>query len=149
MVKAIHPVAGAVALAIISLFWLSTLVSELMLGDDMVVLVKTTIPYGFLVLIPAMAAAGGSGFRLARGRTGGLVGTKALRMKLIAANGLLILVPSALFLAARAATGSFDTAFYLVQILELAAGALNITLLALNMRDGLKMTAKRRVARMT
>ncbi len=149
MVKAIHPVAGAVALAIIALFWLSTLVSELMLGDDMVVLVKTTIPYGFLVLIPAMAAAGGTGFRLARGRNGGLVGTKARRMKLIAGNGLLILVPSAFFLAARAESGSFDTAFNLVQILELAAGALNITLLALNMRDGLKMTAKRRVARMT
>jgi len=149
MVKVIHPVAGALALATIALFWLSTLASELMLGDDMVVLVKTAIPYGFLVLIPAMAAAGGTGLRLARGRNGGLAGTKARRMKLIAANGLLILVPSALFLAARAASGNFDMTFYLVQILELAAGALNITLLALNMRDGLKMTAKRRVARMT
>jgi len=148
MVKAVHPVAGVLALAIIALFWLSTLVSELMLGADMVVLVKTTIPYGFLLLIPAMAAAGGTGFRLARGRDGGLIATKARRMKLIAANGLLILVPSAFFLAARAASGNFDWAFYLVQVLELAGGATNIVLLGMNMRDGLKMVAKRRVARM-
>ena len=38
--------------------------------------------------------------------------------------------------------GEFDTAFYAVQALELAAGATNIMLLGLNMRDGLKMTGR-------
>ncbi len=65
-------------------------------------------------------------------------------MPLIAANGLLILIPSALFLAHKAAAAEFDGAFYAVQALELTAGATNITLLGLNMRDGLKMKGRLR-----
>ncbi len=60
-------------------------------------------------------------------------------MPIIAANGILILIPSALFLASKADAREFDTAFYAVQTLELVAGAANIALLGLNMRDGLKM----------
>ena len=65
-------------------------------------------------------------------------------MPFIAANGLLVLIPSALFLALKARTGQFDLSFYLVQALELAAGATNLTLLGLNMRDGLKMKGRLR-----
>jgi hypothetical protein len=101
--------------------------------------VKTAIPWGFLLLIPALMAAGGSGFALAKGRRAGLVGAKIKRMPLIAANGILILIPSALFLATKVRAGEFDIVFYVVQALELTAGAANIALLGLNMRDGLKM----------
>jgi len=52
------------------------------------------------------------------------------------------LIPSALFLASKAKAAEFDTGFYAVQALELAAGAANITLLGLNMRDGLKMKGR-------
>ena len=107
--------------------------------------VKTTIPWGFLLLIPALAMAGGSGFSLAKGGKTGLVGAKAKRMPFIAGNGILILIPAALFLASKAGAGEFDSNFYLVQALELIAGATNIALLGLNMRDGLKLT--RRFAR--
>ncbi len=62
-------------------------------------------------------------------------------MPLIAANGVLVLIPSALFLAYKARAGEFDMTFYAVQALELVAGAANITLLGLNIRDGLKMKA--------
>ncbi|HXX85674.1 MAG TPA: hypothetical protein VEN29_17060, partial [Casimicrobiaceae bacterium] len=48
------------------------------------------------------------------------------------------------FLASKARAGEFDTAFYLVQALELAAGATNITLLSLNLRDGLKLMGRLR-----
>ena len=72
----------------------------------------------------------------------GLVGTKLKRMPIIAANGLLVLIPSALFLAAKAGAGEFDTAFYAVQAIELIAGAVNLVLLSMNMRDGLKMTGR-------
>jgi hypothetical protein len=68
-----------------------------------------------------------------------LIGAKFKRMPFIAANGILILIPSALFLAFKARAAEFDTVFYAVQALELVAGATNITLLGLNMRDGLKM----------
>jgi hypothetical protein len=41
--------------------------------------------------------------------------------------------------ASKARAAEFDTSFYAVEALELAAGAANIALLGLNMRDGLKM----------
>jgi hypothetical protein len=139
MSKIIHPVAGGIALLTIASFWLSTVLSELLASEATVAAVKSAIPWGFLILIPALAATGGSGFALAKGRRAGLVRAKAKRMPFIAANGILILVPAALFLAYKASHGEFDVAFYGVQGLELVAGAVNITLLGLNMRDGLKM----------
>ena len=113
----------------IATFWLSTALTELFSSQAIVTAVKTAIPWGFLLLIPALMAAGGSGFALAKGRRGGLVGAKSKRMPLIAANGILILVPSALFLASKARVAEFDTGFYAVQAFELAAGAVNIALL--------------------
>jgi hypothetical protein len=139
MIKIIHPVAGVLAILTIATFWLSTALSELFAPQAIVVAVKTAIPWGFLLLIPALAAAGASGFSLAKGARKGLFGTKIKRMPFIAANGILVLIPSALFLASKAQVGAFDESFYAVQVLELVAGAVNITLLGLNMRDGLKM----------
>jgi len=55
-------------------------------------------------------------------------------MPIIAANGLVGLIPSAFFLASKARAGPFDVAFYAVQALELVAGATNLTLLGLSMR---------------
>jgi len=144
MIKTIHPLAGALALVTIATFWLSTALAELFASEATVTIVKTAIPWGFLVLIPALMAAGGSGFTLAAKRRGGVIGTKIRRMPLIAANGILILIPSALFLASKASAGEFDTGFYATQALELAAGATNIALLGLNMRDGLKMKGRLR-----
>lgn len=144
MIKIVHPLAGAVALLAIATFWLSTGLSELFFSRAAVIAVKTAIPWGFLLLVPAIAMAGGSGFALAKGRRGGLVGNKAKRMPFVAANGLLVLVPSPLFLSFKANAGAFDSAFYAVQALELVAGAANITLLGLNMRDGLKLKGRLR-----
>jgi hypothetical protein len=144
MTKIIHPIAGAIALLTIATFWLSTAFSELFGSEATVVAVKTAIPWGFLILVPAMAAAGGTGFALAGKRRAGLVGVKVRRMPFIALNGVLILIPAALFLAIKAQAGEFDPVFYVVQALELAAGATNITLLGLNMRDGLKMKGRLR-----
>ena len=78
MVKIIHPAAGTVALLTIATFWLSTAFSELFAPQEVVVAVKTAIPWGFLLLIPALAAAGGSGFVLAKGRRAGLIGAKRI-----------------------------------------------------------------------
>ena len=139
MIKIIHPMAGTLALLTVATFWLSTAFVELFASQAAVIAVKTAIPWGFLLLIPALAAAGGSGFVLSKGRRVGLVGTKLKRMPIIAANGILVLIPSALFLASKARAAEFDTSFYAVQALELAAGAANITLFGLNLRDGLRM----------
>ena len=149
MLPTVHKTAAGLATATIATFWLSTVVSELFLGHSEIATVKTFILYGFLILIPSMAVAGGTGFRLAKGRRAGIPGTKSKRMPIIAANGILILIPSAFYLAVKAQAGEFDTAFYTVQAVELLAGATNLFLLGLNIRDGRRMTAgkRRRAAR--
>lgn len=146
MIKVVHPVAGALALATILSFWLSTLLSELFASTAVITIVKTMIPWGFLVLVPAMALAGMSGFRLGKTWRGPVVAQKRKRMPMIAANGIVVLIPAALYLASKAQAGQFDTSFYIVQVIELIAGAVNITLLGLNMRDGLRLSGKLRRA---
>ena len=143
MIKLVHPVAGAVALVTIITFWLSTVLSELFASQSTVVMVKSLIPWGFLILVPAMGIVGSTGFQLGRVWRGPVVDKKRSRMPYIAANGLLILIPAAIYLSYKAQAGAFDTWFYAVQALELVAGALNITLLGLNMRDGLRLKSRR------
>ena len=142
MVKIVHPAAGAVALVMILTFWLSTTLSELFANQSVVTMVKTAIPWGFLILVPAMMIVGASGFRLGKTWRGPLIAKKRARMPFIAVNGLLVLIPAALYLSFKAQAGAFDAGFYAVQVLELVAGALNITLLTLNMRDGLRLKGR-------
>jgi len=63
-------------------------------------------------------------------------------MAVIAGNGLLVLVPSALYLAALAARGDFGVGFYVVRALELITGATNLTVMTLNIHDGLRLTRR-------
>ena len=141
---AIHPLAGTLDQLIIAGFWLATVAAEIWGSAATVAAVKTAIPWGFLLLVPALAATGGSGMALAKGVRSGLAARKRRRMAAIALNGSLVLIPSALFLAARAGAGRFDTGFVLVQAIELVAGAVNLTLLCLNLRDGIRMARGRK-----
>lgn len=142
MKSKLHAVFGTVALLCISTFWLSTVVSEIFMDQASVAAVKSAVLSGMWLLVPSMVATGGSGFSLANGRGGRLVSVKALRMKVVAANGLLVLLPSAFVLALWANAGRFDGMFYALQAVELVAGALNFSLLVLNMRDGLKLSGR-------
>ncbi|GAA2886244.1 hypothetical protein GGQ99_004897 [Aminobacter niigataensis] len=138
----LHAAAGAVALLTITCFWIATAAAELTGSAETIAAVKAAILAGMVVLIPAMMVAGASGFSLGRGWKSPVVQQKKRRMRIVAANGLLVLLPSAYVLAGWAETGRFDAAFFAVQALELAAGAVNITLLSLNMRDGLALRRK-------
>jgi hypothetical protein len=138
----IHAFAGALALLTICIFWSATVITELFGDAAAIAAVKNGILAGMLVLMPSMAAAGASGFSLGKGWRSPAVVRKKQRMKIIAANGILILVSSAVFLASKAETGQFDAAFVAIQAVELVAGAVNITLLSLNMRDGLALRRK-------
>lgn len=146
MIARLHAFSGFTAMLLIAVFQIATIVSELTGDHALIVQVKTAIPWGFVALIPALAATGGSGFSLAKGRTAGLVGKKQARMKLIAANGLLVLVPAALFLAWKASHGVFDAWFYGVRAVEIVFGLANLALLGMNARDGFKMTRRKRAA---
>ena len=139
----LHAASGSVALLTISTFWTAALLSELALGPSGIAAVRTAILYALPVLVAALAVAGGSGGRLAGRSAAPIIRGKQRRMKLAAANGLLVLVPSAVFLAWKARHGAFDAAFATVQAVELVAGATNIVLLGLNMRAGMRMRARR------
>jgi hypothetical protein len=139
-----HAIAGLLSFACIAGFWSSTLVSELALSDAVVVAVKAGIVYAFALFIPLMILTGSTGFALGgTGRHSQLL-AKRHRMPLIALNGLLILVPSALFLNIKAGAGDFDHWFYGVQVVELLVGAANLFLMGLNIRDGMRLTGRLR-----
>ena len=143
MPKQVHFIAGLLATLTIATFFLSTVIVELFGSPEAVATVKALIVMpGLFILVPAIAATGGSGFFLSKSRQGRLVETKKRRMPFIAVNGLLVLIPCAIFLNRWASAGSFDSTFYLVQSLELLAGVVNLTLMGLNIRDGLKMTGR-------
>lgn len=145
MKHTIHLVAAVLATLSIATFFVSTVLVELLGSPDSIAMVKSLIVSpGLFILVPAIAITGGSGFVLSKGRKGRLVDNKKKRMPFIGMNGLLVLLPSAIFLDQWASAGSFDAKFYVVQGLELLAGAINLILMGMNMRDGLKMTGKLR-----
>ena len=145
MINKIHSVAAVVATLCIATFFTSSILVELFGSHETIATVKHLIVIpGLFILIPAIAVTGGTGFVLSKGRKGQLVEDKRRRMPFIAANGLLVLVPAAIFLDQWAGTGSFDTKFYIVQGVELLAGAANLSLMGLNMRDGLRMSDRSR-----
>ena len=144
----IHFVAAIAATLCIATFFTSSIVVELIGTDDAIAVVKRLIVFpGLFILVPAIAAAGGTGFLLARQRTGRLVEMKKKRMPFIGINGLFILLPAAIVLNIWASNGLFDTRFYLLQGLELLAGATNLTLMSMNIRDGLKLAGNLRKRR--
>ena len=147
--KTVHVIAGTIGFLTIAIFWFSTLTTELIGSHAAIASVKQCVLWGMVVLIPAMAVAGASGMSLGRGRAGHLVDAKKRRMPIIGLNGLLILVPSAVFLSVRAQAGTFDDRFYAVQAVELIAGAVNLLLMGLNIRDGLRLSGRLTRARLS
>jgi hypothetical protein len=145
MSRLAHLITGLLAPLCIATFFLSTILTELFGSHEAVAQLKSLIVSpGLWIMVPLMAAAGSSGMTLAKSRKGRLVDAKKKRMPFIAANGLLVLVPCAIVLNRWASAGSFDAAFYAVQAIELVAGALNLALMVLNARDGLRMTGRLR-----
>src|SRR5574340_225644 len=116
MPKKVHFIAGLLATLTIAAFFLSTVIVELLGTHEAVAAVKALIVMpGLVILVPAIAATGGSGFYLSKSRQGRLVDAKKKRMPFIAANGLLVLLPCAIVLNRWAAAGNFGSGFYLLQ----------------------------------
>lgn len=142
MIRILHPIAGIIGMATIATFWLSTVAVEAFGGPGAVLAVKTAILWGLLLLVPALAVTGATGLRMAGRSAHARIAAKRRRMPFIALNGLLVLIPCAVFLHARAAAGDFGNTFALVQGIELLAGAANLALMGLNLRDGLALTGR-------
>ncbi|MBK5960292.1 hypothetical protein CCR97_19110 [Rhodoplanes elegans] len=149
----VHGLAGTAAFLTILTFWTTTVWSELLADLGTVAAVKQAIAWALLLLVPILAVTGLSGFRLAGGAafrsnatawsTTPAIRAKQRRMPVIAANGVLILVPCAVTLAVLSARGDFGPTFQAVQALELLAGPVNLALIGLNIRDGLQLAGRR------
>lgn len=138
----VHAIAGTCAFACILTFWCSTVISELFLSLAAVTAVKQGIALAVIVLVVALATTGASGFSLAAGRVSEIVASKKKRMPWIAAIGLLLMLPAALYLAYKASLGEFDTAFYVVQAAELIGGVIQMVLIGSSLRDGLRLSRR-------
>ena len=135
----VHLAAAVGAVAIIGTFLTSSAVTELIGTPAEVRLLRHGVLLGLPLLIGCLATAALTGRRLAGRSRAPVVRRKQRRMQLIAAAGLVVLVPCAVVLNYRALSA--------LEIIELAAGGLNLALLALNFRDGLALARRRRAAR--
>lgn len=143
VLRRIHPVAGLLATATILTFWTSTTGALLFASPEAIVTVKHAIPWGLILLIPALATTGATGFFLGRGSRNPQILAKQRRMAFIAATGLGVLVPCVLYLTTTVTVDhSRSMAFWTVQTIELMAGGTNIVLMSLNIRDGLRLTGR-------
>ncbi|AQS86390.1 hypothetical protein A0U92_09540 [Acetobacter aceti] len=117
----------------------ASIIAELYGNPQTMAVIRHAILWGLLVLIPCLALTGLSGYRATGTAPRGLALTKFKRMRVTGLNGICILVPCAFFLALRASELKFDRLFYEVQFIELLAGSINLALLGMNFRDGLRM----------
>lgn len=143
MLSILHRVAASAAVLCIATFFSATIFVELFGTAESIATLKSLIVWpGLFILVPSIALTGASGFALAKSRSGKLVQQKKKRMPFIAINGILVLIPCAVLLVHWASVGVFDTDFYMVQGVELLAGATNLILMGMNMRDGLRMSGR-------
>ncbi|MFD2173297.1 hypothetical protein [Rhodobacter lacus] len=143
----LHAAAGGVAMATICGLQATILAHELTgVPADIAAMRGNILWVVALVLLPAMALAGGSGSKLGRGWNGAFVAQKRARMKRVAALGLGLLVPLAALLAWRASTGHTGADFVALTQLERLAALVNLWLLGRNMRDGLAHARARKPA---
>jgi hypothetical protein len=147
VLRRVHLTAAAIGFATILTFWTSTVIVELFGSDEAIRDVKQVIPWGFLLLVPALAVTGATGFALAGKGTERRIRAKKRRMPFVAGNGLLVLIPAALYLDHLASRGDFGGRFVVVQAIELVAGAVNLTLMSLNVRDGLGLSGRVKLLR--
>ncbi|MGF1695394.1 hypothetical protein L4C54_06970 [Vibrio lamellibrachiae] len=143
-ITVIHRIAAMLAFLMIFSFFTSTVVVELFGDHQDVYQVKTVISYAIWLLIPMMAITGFTGAKMGGKSSYPPILAKKKRMPFIAINGLLILTPCAFYLQYLAEQSQFNDIFYVVQGLELMAGMINLTLMSLNIRDGLAMSKRRK-----
>ncbi|MGR5149236.1 hypothetical protein ACQKP8_22175 [Photobacterium alginatilyticum] len=143
ILKKAHKYAAVCALLLIVTFFTSSVVVDLWGDLAMITRVKQAIWSCVLLLVIAMMTTGITAKKLYKAKPKGIFAKKELRMKVAAANGVIILLPAAYFLAVWSANGQFDQVFWTVQIIELIAGFINAVLIGLNIRDGIRLGQKR------
>jgi hypothetical protein len=144
----VHVAAAVTALAVITTFLVSSGVTELLGGTSDIRTLRHAIVFGLPLLIACLATAGLTGRRLGAGSRSFVLARKQRRLQAAAAVGLLVLVPCALILNHLAAAPVPGSAFAVLEITEFLFGTLNLSLLALNFRDGRRIARRHRSPRL-
>jgi hypothetical protein len=139
MKKRAHKISTMFGFILILIFQISTVVSVALGDHDMIATVKRLILYGICVLIPVMLITVTAGRSLAGSAKHPLILKKMQRMKLIGFNAIMILIPSAVVLYLLSNAGYWGKWFVTVQVLEIISGITNVSLMGLNIRDGIKL----------
>jgi hypothetical protein len=140
---AIHTGTSALAMITVVTFFTSTLIIEFSGSVEEIAALKENIFFALPLMLVTMPLVGLSGKKLAGKSRAPLVQRKLKRMKLIAINGfMLITLATLLYVLSRDLR--LDTAFYLLQGLELLLGAVNISLMVLSVRDGMLLSGRLR-----
>ena len=134
-----HAIAAIAALLMILIFWTSTIFVEISGTSRAIYIVKHSILMSMIIFIPFIIFTGLTGNILARNRAGKIIQRKKKRMAIVAVNGIIILLPSAIYLNYAASLEKFTHFFYGIQSFELLFGFINMSLLVLNIRDGLRL----------
>ncbi|WP_420601593.1 hypothetical protein [Flagellimonas sp.] len=137
----IHITATIIAVITISTFFIVSLRAELIADKTLIKAVKTGILYALPILVIAMPSLAISGNKLAGKSKHPIVLKKLKRMKLVMANGI-ILISLVIFLYYRANHISIDSTFLYAQIAEFVFGLSNLTLIGLNIKSGLQLSGK-------
>lgn len=140
IVKA-HIISTSIAVVTIGCFFSFSLVAEIMGNQEFIKQIKIGVLYGLPVLLVAMPMLAMTGKKLAGNSKSTIVATKMKRMKFVAFNGV-ILISLAIYLYFRAVNNNIDSTFLGVQIIELLFGAINLTLLGLNIKAGMKLSGR-------
>ncbi|MDA8074223.1 MAG: hypothetical protein M0Z40_03130 [Actinomycetota bacterium] len=139
----VHLAASAGAVAVITGFLASSTITELTGGVGDIRVLRHGILLGLPLLVACLATAGLTGRRLAGASRSAVVRHKQRRLQVAAAVGLAVLVPCALILNHLAAAPATGRLFATLEVTEFLFGSLNLSLLALNFRDGRRMTRHR------
>ncbi|MBU3613256.1 hypothetical protein [Polynucleobacter sp. MG-27-Goln-C1] len=139
----LHASAGIFAAFFLFVFFSATLVAEFYYSPGDVVAVQQSILQAMWVYIPLILVAGGIGYFLGNERKESIVKVKKQRMLAIILVSIFLLLPSIYALASQADDYVRNTVFYGIEVFELIVTALLMILLALNARDGAKLTSDR------
>jgi uncharacterized membrane protein YuzA (DUF378 family) len=142
IVKA-HIIATAIAVLTIGCFFSFSLIAEITGNHEFIKQVKKGILYCLPILVLTMPMLGITGKKLAGNSKSPIVATKMKRMKFVAFNGI-ILVSLAIYLYFRATNNNIDNTFLSIQIIELLFGAINLTLIGLNIKAGRKLSGRKK-----
>ncbi len=125
----INRIASRVAFLMITLFMMSSLISEFIGNQVIIAVVKRTIFYALALLIICMILTAFSAKKLASLYPDNFyMIVRVKRIKCIGLNGIIFLAPLATILNYLASTGKLDKTFYFIQSLEIICGLINIFL---------------------